>query len=99
MLFAEGLYHIGIRPQEELRELLADQVMAAVPQELTSLVVGNQDLESQRGEDTRISSSATSPNLETHLPPASCSGQARGCNTPDSPGSSPQGNKKCQRQD
>lgn len=44
VLLAEGLHDIRVRLQEELRELLANQVVAAVPQELASVVIGNQDL-------------------------------------------------------
>lgn len=44
VLLAEGLHHVGARLQEELSELLANQVVAAVPQELAGVVVGNQDL-------------------------------------------------------
>lgn len=49
MLLAEGLHHVGVRLQEELRELLANEVMAAVAQEPARSVVGHQDLQSQRG--------------------------------------------------
>jgi hypothetical protein len=58
MLFTEGFHHIGIRLQEELCELLANQVMAAVPKEPASIVVGNQDLKSRRGERTHTSPAA-----------------------------------------
>lgn len=49
MLLTEGPRHVGIRLQEELCELLANQVVAAVPQEPAGSVAGHQDLRSQRG--------------------------------------------------
>lgn len=58
VLLAEGLHHVGVRLQEELRELLADEVMAAVAQEPAGPVVGHQDLRSQRGGPCVTSSSS-----------------------------------------
>lgn len=49
VLLAEGLHHVGVRLQEELRELLANEVMATVAQEPAGPVVGHQDLRPQRG--------------------------------------------------
>ena len=49
MLLTEGLHHVGVRLQEELRELLTNEVVAAVAQEPTRSVVGHQDLRSQKG--------------------------------------------------
>lgn len=60
VLLAEGLHHVGVRLQEELRELLADQVMAAVAQEPAGPVVGHQDLRSERG-GPRVTSSSSAP--------------------------------------
>lgn len=49
VLLAQGFYHVGVWLQEEPRELLADQVAAAVPEELACVVVGNQDLRGTEG--------------------------------------------------
>lgn len=51
VLLAEGFHHGRVRLQEEPRQLLANQVLAAVPQETAGFVVSNQDLRRCR-EDT-----------------------------------------------
>lgn len=64
VLLAEGLHHIGVRLQEELSELLANQVVAAVPQELASVVIGNQDLRVAGEEPASPAASLTPKNGE-----------------------------------
>lgn len=56
MLLTEGPRHVGIRLQEELCELLANQVVAAVPQEPAGSVAGHQDRSLYRKPSTMVKS-------------------------------------------
>lgn len=75
VLLTESFHHVAVRLQEELREPLANQVVAAVPQEPASVVVGDQDLRGP-GEDTGLSGSISDPWAPTGgrpiLPPTCC---------------------------